>query len=579
MCLQFVKNIVFLLTVVFIVFSFEPEEHKPNKNVSIHRAQKNRAMETEQSVSSDYYQKMSKMFKEREKNFLANCWDISEIQLKGTPLDLCLCYDVKNQECLLNVFDFNQSSNTFSRFELNKAKMSLDSARQYIQIETLKRKYSIEEYNKRNIVDTNKLLKDLRKNYKKNASQFASEKISKKLEKIYKRYYNQYFSEAEDPVVGIIGSSDSLMISTLWTKIQKGLTQKDSSVIYGLPWIKTIGSFLDEEILQVTDSMEIGSINGPVKTSYGYFIVLLDSIVSLDSIPIEQAIPKLLRMMISEESDNSIVQKYIKSSNIENLYDTLIIKTWNIGMVSSKGNQNNFNLNINKSEDYKIIKVKDKEEFQNDTKDLNHVIISQYELPLNLGNIFSKIKNINKGNFYETNNTAYGKWYFEILDRREYKGKLSVNKIDWFTICEEHILNIEKLITEELKRRFEENQLSYCSMVALFETVDEPTDKEIIKCIKDEIIDTAKVAKYIKMLRNNLETQLEMNENYFKVGKMSKEIKTKKENQLKQKLEAIESSRKNAYTKMYQIHVVNTLLRDIIKENIELQNQDLLNFL
>ncbi|MBN1984232.1 MAG: peptidyl-prolyl cis-trans isomerase [Chitinivibrionales bacterium] len=122
----------------------------------------------------------------------------------------------------------------------------------------------------------------------------------------YTMYYDRYFRGREQIKVGIIGSSDSLYIDSLYSvlKQSKGGKAPDSGGVTRLPWLVTNNDYLPSEVLMAVDTLRSeGSFTKPVKTAFGFFILKLEEVIRFQEISFEEAKEKLILLAMKDRNE------------------------------------------------------------------------------------------------------------------------------------------------------------------------------------------------------------------------------------------------------------------------------------
>ena len=334
-----------------------------------------------------------------------------EIRVGG---ETCLVSDPKSNECVVTTDEFN----TFLQIESVAKRVEKKIAREMVLKKLLNRGYFARITKEKNIKITederemrlerigNRLLLD-------NLNEMSVIISDAERMSIYEKYYNRFFRERKLKTVAIIGSSDSLLIDSLYRTVLKKfknlkgaeLLARKKAVFSSLPWVLYSSESLPDTIVSTINGLHIQDIQ-IVHTPFGHFICRLLADKRLLEIRPDEARQKLVYLALKErersngESDSlRAISYYEKNLNKYCTPDTFVLKTWLVpqtGGEALKGNES------------KLSVV--------DTPEVASMEILSITLPpeveIDLMNAYKKRKKNEL--FLGPITSKYGNWYFKV---------------------------------------------------------------------------------------------------------------------------------------------------------------------
>ena len=204
-------------------------------------------------------------------NMEFNTWSVEELQIKGYHDD-CIAYTIADGECILSLEEFNKNCLTF---QPSKG-IPLDSARLLVLDKSLNILYLSEEakrYGFAALPEVQNRINSL------TAIKFEPDKkedeiIDQNLKKLYNKYYDTLFAEKEVVQLGIIGSTDSSYIDSIYTLLNSNHTKtlrrlanrEKSKRPARLPWISSPLENLPRCLTRSTDTLYENEYTKPIKT-------------------------------------------------------------------------------------------------------------------------------------------------------------------------------------------------------------------------------------------------------------------------------------------------------------------------
>lgn len=276
--------------------------------------------------------------------------------------------------------------------------------------------------------------------------------------KTYFLHYDQFFKYREELIIGIIGSSDSAYIDSIYKfVIQKHTAEKKNSRKKTLQstnntylkWTFAKMNDLPKDIIQKLDTLQQkGDFTKPIKTSYGFFIFILDSIISYKEIPFENATDMLMLLTMRDRNEaynetdiyDKAYEYYQQNKNLFIEPDTISASLWLIPNDSSK---------------YKHRKIHNNKDYfkrvWSDTSNFKPISVLSVNLPQNINTYVMKqcadsVKDLCIGPMQ----SIYGMWCFRVDTIRHGGSQLSYSEV-------------KNTIIEELQKQENKSDISLCN--------------------------------------------------------------------------------------------------------------------
>jgi hypothetical protein len=209
-------------------------------------------------------------------------WSPELARIQRSPID-CIVQSGKG-ECILTVIEFN----ALVPFLTFPKSFSIDSARLFALDKILNRFFHADEAKLSGFTETiSKEQLQRRKvqylkmlDFSKLGPRINDEK---ELMDTYYRYYDSIFCKKEELFFRICGSTDSLAMKTVLKRINDG----DTSIVHNFSPIHQRN--LPRDLLAAGIHLDLKTYSSLVRTSHGYYILMLDSICLHPEISFEQA--------------------------------------------------------------------------------------------------------------------------------------------------------------------------------------------------------------------------------------------------------------------------------------------------
>lgn len=229
-------------------------------------------------------------------------WPIEDVQIRDESSD-CLAWT--GSDCFVTTEEFNAAA---ARHRI-QASVSMDTAKAAVlkwymlkkELAETVRKSDV-EINEDSILGVQKLMLESSQWIRKAGAFGVPVQDPQTLRYLYGKYYGEYFAAAERVTLGVIGSSDSGLVDSLYRVWRSWADRKqkprskgvDTTREPALPWIEFRDRDLPEELLVASDTLREGMACAPFRSRAGYFIVKLMKLTPRKEIPFDDAVPCLI---------------------------------------------------------------------------------------------------------------------------------------------------------------------------------------------------------------------------------------------------------------------------------------------
>ena len=235
-------------------------------------------------------------------------------------------------------------------------------------------------------------------------------------EKMYDKYYDRFFKARKSKIIGIIGSTDSLYIDSLFgafqaieTDTSPALSSRKKAFITSLPWTVSTSEQLPEAVASLVDSLKIQGI-GKTATPFGFFMCRVVTERWQNEISLKTAYQKL-NYLIHEEfarfkgkPDSVRALEYYRSNSSRFLTpDTVTACVW-------------LTPTFETLESLTIDPKKRRRRLFEDTVRFQSKIIASNDLPADAAiELLRRVKEMkNRTRFVGPFSNRWGTWYFDI---------------------------------------------------------------------------------------------------------------------------------------------------------------------
>lgn len=360
-------------------------------------------------------------------------WPVQDMRSSG-PGDACIAEHKDSSTCLLTIKQYND----FVPFYAVPKSFPLDSARVMTIRSILTDFYIAAEARVKGFAGSDSAAEEKR-NWKQDyVRQLKSNKLGKMvvdpvwLRQSYSMFYDALFRTCYFPHFSVIGSSDSLYIdsiSKLCRRIvapvpripgEKNKVSAQSIDAYSLPWSHSHGEFLPGEFAAAVDTLHVSGISPLIKTSYGFFVVRLDSVQVRYEVPFEDAGEKLIILATKQKfikMDSLLDAKadslFTSNKQLNHFPDTLLVRavlTPDFGRDSlkeAKTSKNNYKCDV-KADSLKSGVEISTAHLPNDVRDS---LLSRFEAVQGKKNTIGPI------------HSRFGIWNFTVIGHKHQGGK------------------------------------------------------------------------------------------------------------------------------------------------------------
>ena len=422
-------------------------------------------------------------------------WPLDDISIDADPY-CCLATDTNNGECLVTVAEFNVYAIIKSILHTTR----LDSARNILLRDLLSKQYFANLSKKNGVklqsIDIEEEMESWGEALLRERNGFKRFYDEQALQHAYDKYYNRFFCNRWIKKVGIIGSTDSLYIDSLYTNLIK-TEMKNSNMEVSrkntrlnlLPWVVTSSGELPDTIVSLIDSLRSQQYK-KLKTPFGYFLVRIIENKRHHSLLLAEVREKLIYLINEDlarsggKPDSTCALDYYKI-NVDKFKapDTIQVRAWLVPL----HNSSTFNTMDSNEQQQKISK---------DTSTFLPLYISSPSLPALVSDSllkYVKITSTQKTLIGPVNSTL-GAWYF-LVDKINAGGKvISFADVKDKIIRELEVksISIDTLTKTEIDTRMLERERlisAYYSQIP--KEIDAVSDDEIKKLIDNGTINVS----------------------------------------------------------------------------------------
>ncbi len=273
-------------------------------------------------------------------------WPVNEIAVNADS-QLCLVINPDNRECIVTVNEFNN----FLSLHRIQRRIRLETARRLALRELLTDLHLADRAEKAGIPARKELMEaeeqwvEKRLLWREHAYLTETIDDDRLLNSTYDKYYDRFFREKKLMTVGIIGSTDSLFIDSLYRDIQKKeadtVPSRKRSYTNSLPWVILPSADLPDTIISAIDTLKQKQ-SCVLKTPFGFFICRIFNVRRQREISFKQARDKLVYLILTERTisqgkPDSILalEYYLKNNNKFITPDTLIVRAWLVPLIDT----------------------------------------------------------------------------------------------------------------------------------------------------------------------------------------------------------------------------------------------------
>ena len=267
-------------------------------------------------------------------------WPVAKIQLDCFD-NTCLVYNKSDGRCVLSCDDFNRQALTMQL----PVTVSLDEVRSTVLDKSLNTVYYVQKAQEMGLSDDPELQKMISVRLR-GVSGVSSEKKSigeDQLRKLYEKLYDLQFAERKEASIDIVGSSDSLLVDSLYrvllksdsnAKSKKGRNPRQAGFTR-IPWSHVKGEELPADLACFIDTLPAGAIIKPIKAPYGFFVMHVSGVKVHEEIPFEKAREQLILMLQNSNARTGIpasdkeAEAYFEKHKMQFISpDTFDLKVW-----------------------------------------------------------------------------------------------------------------------------------------------------------------------------------------------------------------------------------------------------------
>jgi hypothetical protein len=324
---------------------------------------------------------------QRQKKYaeLNKPWSSDKVKLNKDPTHCLVTNRNGNGECVVSVGEFN----TFAAISPIPHAIRLDTARSMVLRKLLIGRLYVNLVNKDNVILKKELIDKSEGTLSRKLllQNLPEKQYSEHLfTETYDKYFNRFFCDKQDKLVGIIGSTDSFYIDSLFhcifdNKLVDTLKPSKRHVVLNLiPWIKISSQQLPDTLSSTIFSLRSQHYK-KCATPFGFFLIRIIENKRKHKIFLEDA-RDALTYLIHEDSlrsrgkpDSIRALEYFNKYNEKFITpDTLLLKTW---LVPSLIDRNDF-ITADSATQLEII--------AKDTSTFKAQLIKSTELPLAISN-------------------------------------------------------------------------------------------------------------------------------------------------------------------------------------------------
>jgi hypothetical protein len=360
-------------------------------------------------------------------------WPLQDMRSNG-PGDACVAEHKDSSTCLLTIKQYND----FVPFYAVPKSFPLDSARAMTIRSILTDLYIASEARAKGFAESDSAAEEKR-NWKQDyVRQLKSNKLGKMvvdpvwLRQSYSMFYDALFRTCYYPHYSIIGSSDSLYIDSIFKLCrrivlsdsqrpgEKNKVSTQSIDAYNLHWSHSHGEFLPGEFGPVVDTLHISVVSPLIKTSYGFFVVRLDSVQVRYEVSFEDAGEKLIILATKQKYlkmdsllDARADSLYSSNKRLNHFPDTLLVRA----VLTPEFGRDSFSEGKTSINNYKCDIIADPLK--------SGVEISTAHLPYDVrDSLLSRFEAVqDKKNTIGPIHSRFGIWNFTVIGRKRQGGK------------------------------------------------------------------------------------------------------------------------------------------------------------
>jgi hypothetical protein len=442
---------------------------------------------------------------ENRNNFLKP-WPLNKIRLKLNP-NLCVAKD--QNKCIITVERFN----AFLSICPVRQSLQLDSARKQVLVDFLNSAYISNMSSGDTLLNNDSLMQEREAHFEKvlisNKTRFYDKISDPELYKrTYEKYFQRFFAEKSIKTIGIIGSSDSLYIDSIYHVISdygKHPSSNSSNKIRflkSLPWHQVSSQILPDTLITLLDTQHIQDISF-LKTHFGFFLCRMINRKRKKEISFNEA-GNILTYLIHEEKlrsqgkpDSVCMLEYYNQHKKQFVSpDTIIAQQW---IVPYRDSIDFYSLDAQKQKACIIV----------DTSSFVPLNISSCDLPPEIRvKLYNNIET--DKNFIGPLFCSIGTFYFLIHEIKKGGQLIPYNTV------KENIKNnlmvqnlpFDSLFNTEIGAQLKEQQVfAKAYQLEMLQNFEKASDEDVLKWVKKEkkntngIVDTTIISKNLNLYR------------------------------------------------------------------------------
>lgn len=231
-------------------------------------------------------------------------WDRQAFLLEGNNED-CIAYDTISQKCVLTLQQYNQYIRTAVE---QPQSISKDSAMMFLKDNIIEKQYLSFRAKESGFYESPEIISRLAEQPSAPVSLCRIEKSQDVdyLRAIYEELYDEKYAPHENYILDIIGSTDSVYITSLYEQI---ITNRNIQVKQErknehsrkenlFPWKRIDAASLPDELMNYAKNLLPDEISPIIKTGYGYFIAKISKSVVSRAINFEDARGEIAALVI-----------------------------------------------------------------------------------------------------------------------------------------------------------------------------------------------------------------------------------------------------------------------------------------
>jgi hypothetical protein len=405
-----------------------------------------------------------------------NLLSVADLKIHDLDNSFCIARNRNTRDCILDVFQFNNWCEAFNSFNFLQNN-GLDSVRKASVDICLKNVFYLQQAKKWRLDSVSSIMNMVNTSTNRSVSEIQK----RECRALYEKFYQDCFAKRSEPLVQLIGSSDSLVAESLLRGIiQEKNINSDKRIGVSIPLSK-----LPFDILKNLDSIASGRTK-LVGTKYGYFAVrVTDSTINYPEIAFASAQAELHEIAIHEnvqDYDRRFLREYYNENLDEFLVpDTLNLIIWLVSYKNSNaGSVTNKPMNV---------EIPAKIDF--DTSTLKSITLNQWMLPDSIRNVVCKQDSLLKAKECALiKNTVWGTWCIKFVAVRKGNGRIPFARVEWNEISQTQLEALDNLRSIELRNAYLCCNLGVSAHSYRKSLIPRPTDSDLLKMAALQNLDT-----------------------------------------------------------------------------------------